>query len=98
VELDSCHVETICRNRGVLRLVMWSCWSQLTLSSYTSLALGPIHHNDIIASHKSFVLFDTDKVSMMGANLLTGRGGQPAHVIPSFLLNLRLLQDVVLQW
>jgi len=34
---------------------------------------------------------------MMGANLLTGRGGQPAHVIPSFLLNLRLLQDVVLQ-
>jgi len=63
-----------------------------------SLAFGPVRHNDITASHKSFVLFDADKVLMIGANFLTGRGGQqPAYVISSFLLNLRLQQDVLLQ-
>ena len=65
-----CCVETIHHNRGVLCLDVCSYWSQLTLLSYMSLAFGPLCHNDIIASHKSFVPFDTDKVSTMGANSL----------------------------
>jgi len=34
----------------------------------------------------------------MGADILVGRRGQPVHVIPCFLLNIRLLQIVELQW
>lgn len=61
----------------------------------------PLCCNDIKAS-QLFIPFDIDKVSTaacpeMGADILVGRRGQPAHVIPCFLLNVRLLQVVELK-
>lgn len=58
-------------------------------------------YNDIKDS-QLFIPFDIDKVSTMacpemGADILVGRRGQPVHVIPCFLLNIRLLQIVELQ-
>jgi hypothetical protein len=91
-----CCVEAIHCNKRVLGVVMWEHWLKLTLSSYMSLAFIPLRHNDIITSRKSFIPFDSDRGSTtachkMGASLLLGWRGQQAHVIPSFLLNIRLV-------
>jgi hypothetical protein len=61
----------------------------------------PLCYNDIKAS-QLYIPFDTDKVSTtacpeMRADILVGQRDQPAHVIPCFLLNERLLQVVELQ-
>jgi len=53
----------------------------------------PLCYTDIKVS-QLFIPFDTDKVSTtacpeMGADILVGRRGQLAHVIPCFLLNVK---------
>ena len=102
--LQRCCVENTLHTEGS---VVWSCEAVgRYLHYYLDLASWPLRHNDITASHVSFIPFDTDTVSTKlvqkweggGGNLLVGGRGRPDHVIPSFWLHERFLVDRVLQW